>query len=347
MLGPSGFFQSTDDAAANPSSDELEVFHISEAGFNVLYKVCRNGRFFIYKGLKPEFIGNPLYEELLKKDFNIGFSLSHNSICQYYGMVKLPVEGNCIIMEWIDGCTLEELISSGSLTGSSSRRILSQICDALAYMHRKQVIHRDLKPENILVTYNGQNVKIIDFGLSDADSYGILKSPAGTLAYASPELVTGGNIDGRSDIWSLGMIMKEMPGHWGHIASRCLRREREKRYGCAEDVKKAIGDNGARRAVISVSAIFLVCAVALAGASAIINPEADSSPQEIPHELPDSTVNVTVKEHKVPVHKAENEAVEKGIREENNNRKNIVPQNDPIDSETLDDLFDKASEMIL
>ncbi|MGM9734884.1 MAG: serine/threonine-protein kinase [Candidatus Cryptobacteroides sp.] len=347
MLGPSGFFQSLDDGTVNPASDELEVFHISEEGFNVLYKVCRNGRFFIYKGLKPEFIGNPLYEELLKKDFNIGFSLSHIGICQYFGMVRLPVEGNCIIMEWIDGCTLEQLIAGGSLTPSSSGRILCQICDALSYMHLKQVVHRDLKPENILVTYNGQNVKIIDFGLSDADSYGILKSPAGTLAYASPELIAGENVDGRSDIWSLGMIMKEMPGHWGHIASRCLRRERERRYGCAEDVRKAIGGNGMRRAAISFCAICLVGCVTLAGASVIMKPDTQPLPEQDVREIPDST-NAVVMEEPSAVTNENHVGKDEGQESHEDVRTDDTLLNaDPIDNETLDDLFDKAAEMIL
>lgn len=63
------------------------------------------------------------------------------------------------------------------------RRAVGQILDAIAYFHLQGVVHRDLKPSNILITDNGADVKIIDFGLSDADRYAILKQPAGTLGF--------------------------------------------------------------------------------------------------------------------------------------------------------------------
>lgn len=240
MLGPSGFFLTDGPDEGAMSSSDLELTHSSESGFNVLYRGCKNGRFFIYKGLKPEYIGNPVYEELLKKDFNIGFSLSHNNICQYFAMIHIPGRGNCIVMEWIDGCTLEDLISSGKTGHKLSEKIICELCDALDYMHRKQIIHRDLKPENILITHNGQNVKVIDFGLSDTDSYNTLKAPAGTKIYASPEQKAGDQVDNRSDIWALGMIINEISSRYAHVAKKCLRRDRNKRYRTASDVRKAI-----------------------------------------------------------------------------------------------------------
>ena len=180
MLGPSGFFLPAGAGNTDHDSNDLELIHSSEEGFNELYRICKNGRFFVYKALKAEFRGNNLYEDLLDKDFNIGFSLNHSGICQYYAKIAHPVIGNCIVMEWIDGCTLESLISKGKIEGKLAKKIICEICDALDYMHRKQVIHRDLKPENIIITHNGLNVKIIDFGLSDTDSYGTLNVPAGT-----------------------------------------------------------------------------------------------------------------------------------------------------------------------
>lgn len=254
MLGPSGFFLTNGPEDSPVSYADMEVIHSSENGFNILYRVSKNGRFFVYKALKPEHVGNHLYEQLLKKDFDIGFSLNHHGLCQYYGFVNLPEVGNCIIMEWIDGCRLEDMISEGKISGELAQKIIYEICDALDYMHRKQVVHRDLKPENILVTYNGQNVKIIDFGLSDADSFNSFKSPAGTRIYASPELLAGEMIDGRSDIWSLGMIINEMSSSYRHIVRKCLRRDRAKRYASAIELKDAVHHTGVRKLLM-----FLLC----------------------------------------------------------------------------------------
>mgnify|MGYP003093803669 FL=1 len=260
MFGPSGFFQTFNDAEFPDQSIGLEVIYDSKAGFNILYQVNKNGRFFVYKALKPEFRGNVFYEDLLKKDFDIGFKLTHTAICQYYALIFLPEIGNCIVMEWIDGCSLESLLSNGRLPLEKARKLLCEICDGLDYMHKKQVIHRDLKPENILVTYNGFNAKIIDFGLSDADSYSTYKVPAGTRIYASPELLAGENIDGRSDIWSLGVIIREVSGYYNHIADKCLKRDRRQRFQNATEVKRAILAEGKRRITVlfSYSTVSLV-----------------------------------------------------------------------------------------
>ncbi len=264
MLGPSGFFLPAGAGNTDNDSNDLELIHSSEEGFNELYRICKNGRFFVYKSLKAEFRGNNLYEDLLDKDFNIGFSLNHSGICQYYAKISHPVIGRCIVMEWIDGCTLESLISKGKIEGKLAKKIICEICDALDYMHRKQVIHRDLKPENIIITHNGLNVKIIDFGLSDTDSYGALKVPAGTRIYASPELIAGDHVDNRSDIWSLGVIINEISGRYRLVASRCLHRDKKKRYGSAEEVRKGILKEPARKARLAVMWAVIITAGAFA-----------------------------------------------------------------------------------
>ena len=113
--------------------------------------------------------------------------------------------------------------------------------DALCYIHSKQIIHRDLKPSNILVARNGNNVKIIDFGLSDADDYAILKQPAGTMKYMAPEQKESDTkIDGRADIYAFGLLLREIfPRRYCHIAAKCSRTDRDRRYANAEALKKA------------------------------------------------------------------------------------------------------------
>ena len=261
MIGPSGFFLPNASGDTSRDLQDLELIHTSENGFNELYRGCKNGRFFVYKALKKEYRGNGFYEELLRKDFNIGFSLSHIGICQYFGMIDFPSIGNCIIMEWIDGCTLESLIKEGQIDKPLAKKIICELCDTLEYIHRKQIIHRDLKPENIMITNNGRNVKIIDFGLSDADSYNILKAPAGTKIYASPELIAGEQIDARSDLWSLGLIIKESSRSYSHIASRCLQRDKNKRFASAYEIRKAV-DKASTRRIRNLVLIFSLITVA-------------------------------------------------------------------------------------
>lgn len=354
MLGPSGFFQTLGDADSPVSSKDLEIIHDSEAGFNVLYRGSKNGRFFVYKALKPAYRGNPIYEELLKKDFNIGFSLTHSGICQYYGMVSLPEIGSCIVMEWIDGCSLEHLIAHDKISKSLAVKLISELCDALAYIHRKQIIHRDLKPENILITYNGNNVKIIDFGLSDADSYNAFKTPAGTKMYASPELLAGEHIDGRSDIWSLGMIIREVSGRYRHISAKCIRRDRNRRYASAADVKKAVLREGSRR--IGMAALYAVASAVLAACIwwLVVNvdfPEKVNVVRQV-----EDTVSPDVQQPAPGVDTSAGNDVS-GVSPEYSSQPVVETASQPvqkedkdyeaIDAAALEELFDEASDMLL
>lgn len=338
MLGPSGFFMTNGPGNSPIASGNLEIIHDSRDGFNILYRGSTNGRFFVYKALKPEFRGNHIYEELLKKDFNIGFSLSHSNICQYYAMIDLPDIGNCIVMEWVDGCSLEHLISKVKIERSLAKKLISEICDALDYMHRKQVVHRDLKPENILVTYNGQNVKVIDFGLSDGDSYNAFKAPAGTRVYASPELMAGEQIDGRSDIWSLGMVISEMTDAYGYVTSKCLKRDRNHRFSNALQVKRAVHHAG-RRLFLKVSAVM---AVLLILGSSVFFLRNIWPVSEVEAELPVEPVeDVPVIEKEVPVA----EPVRQNIVIKEEMEKKVSEES--IDSSDLDDLFNEAVNRIL
>jgi hypothetical protein len=261
MFGPSGFFTpgGVDDFV---SSQEMELFHSSRDGFNDLYRASRNGRLFVYKALKPEYVGNMMYEDLLRKDFNIGFSLQHGHICQYYAYSYIPEIGNVIVMEWVDGVTLEQMLPQLRRDKKLAMKVVRELCDALDYMAQKQVYHRDLKPENIIVTHNGNNVKIIDFGLSDSDSYASFKAPAGTRMYASPELLAGEQIDGRSDIWSLGVILGEM-GLKGKAVKKCLKRDRDERYSTAAELFEDLSKSLLSKALYIVAAICLVVLIIL------------------------------------------------------------------------------------
>jgi len=349
MLGPSGFFSTIGDADSPVSSKDLEIIHDSEAGFNVLYRGSKNGRFFVYKALKQVYRGNPFYEELLKKDFNIGFSLTHSGICQYYGMVNLPDVGNCIVMEWIDGCSLEELMARDRISKQLAVKIINELCDALSYMHRKQVIHRDLKPENILVTYNGNNVKLIDFGLSDADSYNAFKAPAGTKVYASPELLSGGHIDSRSDIWSLGVIIGELSGRYRHVTAKCMVRDRDRRYSTASDVKAAVHSAGRYRLfrTLSYAVPAFLAAVGLWWLFKNVElPAGDDAVNGEEVVMPSDTVAA---EGAAPVLVPQKESVPESVTETEEVPASIDGKKaaESIDAAALEDLFNEASDMLL
>jgi len=239
----SSLFFITPEIPATEVHSTLKLIHSSERGFCDIFRIDRGGRFRALKCLKPDYRGDALYENILRKEFEIGYSLDHPNICEYYSLTNVEGLGNCIEMEWVDGRSLEDLLNGAHPSKELMDHILDGICDALSYLHSKQILHRDLKPTNILVTYKGDNVKLIDFGLSDSDTHSILKSPAGTVDYTAPEVLNGGAANIRSDIYSLGVIMYRLTRKYHRIARKCCESRPSARYSSAAEVKKAIHSN--------------------------------------------------------------------------------------------------------
>ena len=251
----SGFFEEND-CSLTPQG-ELELLSRSQNGVFILYRCQSEGRYYVLKALQPDYRGQQVYEEMLRKEYEIGAALKHPNIREYYDLFEHPLLGNCIRMEWVDG---SPLAADAVLPKSVRRRLLSQLLDAVAYMHLHQVIHRDLKPDNILVTRNGQNVKLIDFSLADSDSYSILKASAGTPLYASPEQLEGRKGDCRSDIYSLGVILSEFAENKRQraVVAKCLRARSEQRYGCVEELRKAYSPSVKNRLLLMLAVLVLI-----------------------------------------------------------------------------------------
>ena len=243
-------------------TDALTVYESSSSrGFNQVVKARRQGKWFILKGLKPEYRDQQSYIELLKKEFELATQLDHPNIVKVFAKEMNLEIGPCIVMEYVDGVTLDEFLAAKP-SATARKKVVEQLVDALCYIHSKQIIHRDLKPSNILIARNGNNVKIIDFGLSDADDYAILKQPAGTMKYMAPEQKQPDTkIDGRADIYAFGLLLHEIfPRRFRHIAAKCSRPDREHRYANAEAVKRSFS---IRSRVSFLAAIVIVIGVAI------------------------------------------------------------------------------------
>jgi len=240
MDSSSEFFSTPSSATSPENASARMLISRSVSGYSEIWRIDRNGKFRILKCLKQEYRGNSLYERLLLKEFEIGYSLNHRNICEYYSFFNDAELGNCIEMEWVDGCDLDKFLSEHKRDKSVCDKIIDEICSALKYMHAKQVLHRDLKPSNILITYSGNNVRLIDFGLSDSDSSSILKNPAGTAIYAAPEVRAGGKASISSDLYSLGMVMSLFPKKHSCIVRKLCAADAEDRYQSVIEVKNAI-----------------------------------------------------------------------------------------------------------
>ena len=250
---------------------------IPSQGFNRLFKAQRYGKWFVLKGLKPEYQGKAIYNELLTKEFELGVQLDHPNITRIFSKESCdPVAGPCVVMEYVDGCTLKEFLKRNP-SGSVRMKIAKEILAAMAYYHSKQIIHRDLKPDNILITNNGHNVKIIDFGLADSDWHGILKQPAGSDKYAAPEQVASNvPLDCRADIYAFGVILQQLfPHGYGGIVRKCTQPDRERRFGNAEEVLQRL-----KRRKSLFPAIFIPVLLCVAAAAWLLWSQTQNLPTE-------------------------------------------------------------------
>lgn len=192
-----------------------EFTSIPNRGVFQLTRAKRHGRWWLLKGLQDKYQEDSIYRVFLEKEFEITSQLQHPMVVSVYSLEEVKGLGLCIVMEWIEGMTLREWLAAGGHTRKQRRHIANMLLEALIYVHSRQTQHRDLKPSNMMVTHNGQYLKLIDFGLSDTDSHAVLKVPAGTKGYMAPE--------GPSDIYSLGVILRELHLGWTSccVARKC------------------------------------------------------------------------------------------------------------------------------
>jgi len=141
-------------------------------------------------------------------------SLNHPNIAAIYGVEEAGAT-TALVLELVEGPTLDERIGAGRLSIDDAASIARQVAEALEYAHEHGVVHRDLKPANVKLTADGR-VKVLDFGLAKAivpiaeDALTREGVPLGTVAYMAPEQARGTNVDRRADIWAFGVVLWEM-----------------------------------------------------------------------------------------------------------------------------------------
>ena len=234
------------------------------------------------KVLRADVTTDPTRITRFRQEARAASSLNHPNVCTIHALGETSDGQQFIAMEHVAGATLRQRISGSMLPLRDALDIAVQVASALSTAHAAGVVHRDLKPENVMIRQDGL-VKVVDFGLAKLaplamgggnDTRSIARTEAGillgTVAYMSPEQARGQEVDARSDIWSLGVILHEMlagrppftgssssdvlaailehdappiarsaadaPAEVQRILSKSLRKDREQRYQGMKDV---------------------------------------------------------------------------------------------------------------
>jgi TolB-like protein len=254
---------------------------IGEGGMGTVYRARddRLGRTVALKVIRPEWTADADRRRRFQLEARAAAALNHPNILTIYEVGR-DADVDYIAMEYVSSRTLVDLIAAGPLAPERALRLTAQVADALAAAHAAGIVHRDLKPANIMVVPEDR-VKVVDFGLAKlverrgtAPATEAVATRTGTIVgtapYMSPEQAGGREIDGRSDLFSLGVVLYEMlagrrpfdgptasdtlaallrdapapvPGlrpEVDQLLGRCLRKRPEDRFQSADDVKRAI-----------------------------------------------------------------------------------------------------------
>jgi serine/threonine protein kinase/tetratricopeptide (TPR) repeat protein len=186
---------------------------IGEGGMGIVYKAedTKLKRLVALKFLPPGLTRDPDAKERFLHEAQAAAALEHQHICNIYEIDES--EGQMfIVMSCFEGQTLKEKIDAGPLKIDETLKIAIQAAEGLQAAHEKGIVHRDIKSANIMVTEKGQT-KIMDFGLAKLKVQTKLTKEGttmGTTAYMSPEQSRGADVDRRTDLWSLGVVLYEM-----------------------------------------------------------------------------------------------------------------------------------------
>lgn len=250
-------------ASLNTSDSYSDITLLREGVNARLYRASKAGKYFAIKTTKD----NSAFQlAMLKREYELSISLNHYHLPHFFTFESHTPVGPGIVMEYIDGRNLIEFLAENPPL-DTRRRVMAQLLEVVAYIHKNGIIHNDLKPENILISKANDDVKLLDFGLSNTDAHYLTKTMGCTRAYASPELLAqSDDIDARSDIYSIGKIMQLIfPKNYRTFSRKCLHNDRNKRWDNVDQLhhswnaqQRRIYQMAGVAAIIATSAILIV-----------------------------------------------------------------------------------------
>ena len=220
------------------SQDSIVLLDIISEGRMFRIHKARMGTKYII--LKSAVHKDAMTTEFLRREHELGSTLSHSCIVTTLGFEEDTPAGPALVLEYIEGVPLEEYIATHP-TDSATDRIIDDILDGADYLHHRGILHNDIKPSNIVVNPHGA-ARIIDFGLSLSDDSVYKGCMGGSQGYSAPEIMAGkGPAGAASDIYSIGLLIRQMSGRkYRRIIDSCCSQNPTERYQSIPALKRAI-----------------------------------------------------------------------------------------------------------
>lgn len=254
-------------------ADRFEIRHeIGEGGMGVVYEAFdrRRQQKIAIKAAKPGF------QTLLSPELEGALRVRHPNICLVNEIHSAPTDQGAVdflTMEYLSGATLSKHLSRrGALSHAEALDIARQLCAGVAEAHRSDILHRDLKASNVMLSESAdgrRRVVIMDFGLAGSEA-SPLAELAGTPAYMAPELLAGGQASKASDIYALGIIMRELAdaggfadARWARTIRRCVASDPDARFANATEVADSLQSRWWRKDRVLTGVALLAVMLAL------------------------------------------------------------------------------------
>ena len=184
-----------------------ERVELYRSQYFIVSKIRLFNKWRIEKRLTPEYEFQPIQRSSLEREFEIGYQLDHPNIVRYLELRKTEQGVPYIIMEYVDGMNLHEYMQSDEVcTQKDFYSIFTALLSALSYLQQRQIYHLDIKPENIVITYKEHIPKLIDFGVSNTDTY--QTSLGSTKQYRTKEHTDYSRVSSKTDMYSFAKTMK-------------------------------------------------------------------------------------------------------------------------------------------
>ena len=261
-----------------PKWTEIEHLPEWDEEFYDVYTAKKYGKWLMLKTLKPEYRDNPVFKDMLEKEFDVRYNLAHPNIVMINDFEEVPGLGMCIITDDVYGDSLRKLLDKGEIDEDILNKVIHQLVEAMEYIQVNHIVHHTITPDRIIFTEKIHNLKVIDVGFDQKNCL--------SAADMSQDIYNFGEI-----LNSLLDALKVENSQLRAVAKKCMNEDPEKRYHDIQDLKMALDNRTNNRLYIIIIAFLSIMIIALAWLNSSYSPKGKDEPKTEKTETPTSLLD--------------------------------------------------------